>query len=59
VIEVGRRKGSKVLLLDDSGGLSVKLVKNGTLKAYPGYPHGMLTIHPDVINPDLLAFIQA
>ena len=49
----------QVVPLDDSGRLSVKLVKNGTLKVYPGYPHGMLTIHADVINPDLLAFIQA
>ena len=32
-------------MLDDSGRLSVKPVKNGTLKIYPGYPHGMLTIH--------------
>ncbi|MGA9658542.1 MAG: alpha/beta hydrolase [Asticcacaulis sp.] len=38
---------------------AIKLVKNGTLKVYPGYPHGMLTTHADVINPDLLAFIKA
>jgi hypothetical protein len=31
--------------------LSVKLLKNGTLKTYPGYPHGMLTTHAEVINP--------
>ena len=37
---------------------AVKLVKNGTLKTYKGYPHGMLTTHGDVINPDLLAFIR-
>jgi non-heme chloroperoxidase len=49
----------QVVPLDDSGRLSVKLVKNGMLKVYPGYPHGMLTIHADVINPDLLAFIRA
>jgi len=42
----------------DSGLLSVKLVKNGTLKVYPGFPHGMCTTHADVINADLLAFIQ-
>jgi hypothetical protein len=34
-------------------------VKNGTLKTYPGYPHGMPTTHADVINPDLLAFIRS
>jgi non-heme chloroperoxidase len=49
----------QVVPIDDASLLSVKLVKNGTLKVYPGYPHGMLTIHADVINPDLLAFIRA
>jgi hypothetical protein len=29
------------------------------LKTYPGFPHGMLTTHADVLNPDLLAFIQS
>ncbi len=38
--------------------LQAKLVKNSTLKVYPGYPHGVLTVHADVINPDLLAFIK-
>jgi non-heme chloroperoxidase len=43
----------------DASLLQVKLLKHGTLKVYPGYPHGMLTTHADVINPDLLAFIQS
>ena len=43
----------------DAGPLSAKLVKHGTLKAYSGYPHGMLTTHADILNPDLLAFIKA
>ena len=42
----------------DSAPLSVKLLKNGTLKTYKGYPHGMCTTHPEVINPDLLEFIR-
>jgi len=42
----------------DSGPLSAKLLKHGTLKTYPGFPHGMCTTHPEVINPDLLAFIK-
>jgi non-heme chloroperoxidase len=42
----------------DSGPLSAKLLKNGTLKTYKDYPHGMITTHADVINADLLAFIQ-
>jgi non-heme chloroperoxidase len=42
----------------DSAPLSAKLLKNGTLKTYPGYPHGMATTHADVINKDILAFIR-
>jgi non-heme chloroperoxidase len=38
---------------------AVKLVKHGALKIYEGFPHGMCTTHADVINPDLLAFIQS
>jgi non-heme chloroperoxidase len=38
---------------------SIKLLKNGTLKTYPGFPHGMLTVNADVLNADLLAFVQA
>ncbi|MDH7639480.1 alpha/beta fold hydrolase [Sphingomonas oryzagri] len=43
----------------DAGPLSAKLLKNGTLKSYEGYPHGMATTHADVINADLLAFIRS
>jgi len=49
----------QIVPIDDAARLSVKLLKNGTLKVYPGFPHGMLTTHADVINPDLLAFIQS
>jgi non-heme chloroperoxidase len=38
---------------------AVGLLKNGSLKTYPGYPHGMLTTHADVLNPDLLSFIRS
>jgi non-heme chloroperoxidase len=38
---------------------SVKLLKNGTLKVYESFPHGMLTTHADIINPDLLAFVNS
>ena len=39
--------------------LSAKLVKDATLKVYPGFPHGMPTTNADQINTDLLAFIKA
>ncbi|GHI92670.1 alpha/beta fold hydrolase [Streptomyces olivaceus] len=43
----------------DSAPRSVELLRNGTLKSYEGLPHGMLSTHPEVLNPDLLAFVQA
>ncbi len=49
----------QIVPIADSALKSAKLLKQGTLKVYPGFPHGMLTTHPDVINPDLLAFIKA
>ena len=42
----------------DSAPLSAKLLKNGTLKTYPGFPHGMPTTNADTINTDLLAFVR-
>ena len=43
----------------DSAELSAKLVQKPTLKIYPGYSHGMLTVNADVLNADLLAFIKS
>src|SRR3978361_1459177 len=42
----------------DSAPLSAKLLKNGTLKTYKGFPHGMPTTEAATINVDLLAFIK-
>jgi len=42
-----------------SGPLSAKLLKNGVLKTYKNYPHGMITTQADVINADLLAFLKS
>ncbi len=39
--------------------LGIKLLKHGTLKVYPGLPHGMAATHADTINKDLLAFIKS
>jgi non-heme chloroperoxidase len=43
----------------DSGPLSAKLVQDGTLKTYEGFPHGMPTTQADTINADLLAFVES
>jgi non-heme chloroperoxidase len=42
----------------DAALLSAKLIRRAALKIYPGFPHGMLTIHAGVINQDLLTFIK-
>lgn len=48
----------QIVPIADSGLLTAKIVKNGTLMVYKGYPHGMPTTHADTINADLLSFIQ-
>ncbi|HEF5873734.1 TPA: alpha/beta hydrolase [Burkholderia cenocepacia] len=49
----------QIVPIADSALKSIKLLKNGTLKTYPGYSHGMLTVNADVLNADLLAFVRA
>lgn len=49
----------QIVPIADSALKSIKLLKNGTLKTYPGFPHGMLSVHADVLNPDLLKFVTA
>jgi len=48
----------QIVPITDSALLSAKLLKQATLKVYPGLPHGMCTTHADTINADLLAFIK-
>ncbi len=43
----------------DSAPLSAKLVKNGTLKTYKNFPHGMPATNAETINNDLLAFLRS
>jgi non-heme chloroperoxidase len=49
----------QVVPYKDAALLQAKLLKNSTLKVYPGFPHGMCTTDADVINSDLLAFIRS
>ncbi|MNL47017.1 Arylesterase [compost metagenome] len=48
----------QIVPIDNAGKLSAKIVKNATLKVYPGAPHGMCVTHADQINADLLAFLN-
>lgn len=49
----------QVVPYENSGPQSAKLLQNGTLKTYSGFPHGMPTTHAEIINADLLAFIRS
>ena len=48
----------QVVPIADSAELSIKLLNDGTLRVYPGFSHGMCTVNADVINQDMLEFIQ-
>jgi len=49
----------QVVPYKDASLLQAKLLKQSTLKIYPGLPHGMMTTNADQINADILAFIKA
>ena len=49
----------QVVPYKDASLLQAKQLPHGTLKIYPGFPHGLMTTHADVINADLLAFIRS
>jgi len=49
----------QVVPYKDASLLQAKLLRHSTLKIYPGYSHGMMTTHAEVINADLLAFIKS
>ena len=49
----------QIVPIADASLLTIKLLRQGTLKVFPGYPHGMCTTQADAINAELLAFVQA
>jgi non-heme chloroperoxidase len=48
----------QIVSYKDASVLRAKLIKGSTLRLYPGFPHGMITTHAEVINADILAFIK-
>ena len=48
----------QVVPIDAAARKAITLLRNGTLKTYPGFSHGMLTVNANVLNKDLLAFIR-
>jgi hypothetical protein len=53
------RRDDQIVPIGASAILSSKLVKDSTLKVYPGFDHGVCSTHKDQINADLLAFIKS
>ncbi len=49
----------QIVPIDETARRAVTLLPNGSLKTYPGLPHGLFATHPDLINADLLAFIRS
>ena len=49
----------QIVPIADSALLTIKLLRKGTLKVYPGLSHGMCTVNADIINPDLHAFFRS
>ncbi|WP_238370191.1 alpha/beta fold hydrolase [Heliomarina baculiformis] len=48
----------QVVPIDNSAHKAIGLLRNGTLKTYPGLSHGFFATHPDIVNADLLAFAR-
>lgn len=48
----------QIVPYQDAAVKGIKLLQKGTLKIYPGLPHGMASTHPDIINKDLLAWLK-
>ncbi|NMG39258.1 alpha/beta fold hydrolase [Chelativorans sp. ZYF759] len=49
----------QIVPIENSAHKAIKLVSDGTLRTYPGLSHGLFATHPEVVNPDMLAFIRA
>src|SRR6202012_4552956 len=49
----------QIVPIDAAAHAAIKLLRNGMLKTYPGFGHGMLTVNAEVLNGDLLAFVQS
>lgn len=49
----------QIVPIANSAHKAIKLLQDGRLKTYPGLSHGLFATHPEVVNPDLLAFARA
>ncbi|HEY2018820.1 MAG TPA: alpha/beta hydrolase [Bryobacteraceae bacterium] len=58
-VQVMHGEDDQIVPIGAAGRMSAKILKNATLKVYPGFPHGMPRTNADQINADLLAFFQS
>lgn len=49
----------QIVPIGNSARKAIGLVRDGTLKTYPGLSHGLFATHPDVVNANLLAFARS
>ena len=49
----------QIVPIHDSALLAAKLIKDATLKVYPGASHGLTSTHKTQFNEDLLSFIRS
>jgi non-heme chloroperoxidase len=52
-------KDDQIVPIANSAELASNLLSKGTLKTYPDLSHGFVAAHPDIVNPDLLAFVKS
>jgi len=52
-------KDDQIVPIANSAELAINLLSKGTLKTYPDLSHGFFATHPDIVNPDLLAFVKS
>jgi non-heme chloroperoxidase len=50
---------NRIVPIGAAGLMSAKILRNATLKVYPGFPHGMCTTNPDQMNSDLLSSFKS
>jgi non-heme chloroperoxidase len=52
-------KDDQIVPYQAAGPLSAELLRNGILKTYEAFPHGMITTHAETVNADVLEFLRS
>ncbi len=57
-IFVAQGDDDQIVPINDAAEKTIKLVKDGTLKVYPGAPHGIYGAYQEQLDKDILEFIK-